>query len=328
MAHGTSGTTSGMHGIVRCPGNLKVLMCNLQYSFDPTESFLIAHDYINTCTEITTLHINGIVNTSIYKIQDFLDPLLTNLINNTRITKLTISPRIEHASRVLSKYISENRSLNKLRVHYNCITTDDVNQFLRAISTKTNWISLSAKITCIVDTHPPPPDQVCDFSVLCTLAERNADLEYLSIFYKPEIYGDLKHFPGTSQGSESFNLLIECVATHTKLTHFEMNCYADAEKVLNGIKHNTKLLNLELHYPLASQKSYNDKVGRFISRNKLLLWKNVHPVLLNFTLIFYKLPAYIILEIFDWVPDMYLVKHYIKIRLIINTLKSIHKIKS
>ena len=65
----------------------------------------------------------------------------------------------------------------------------------------------------------------------------------------------------------------------------------------------------------------------FTWRNRFIQWRKVHSRLLNFTLIFHFLPPYIILEIFDWLMHMHLVKHYTKIQLIIAVKRSIVRAK-
>ena len=63
-------------------------------------------------------------------------------------------------------------------------------------------------------------------------------------------------------------------------------------------------------------------------RNRHIQWRKVHPRLLNFTLIFHFLPPYLILEIFDWLMHMYLVKHYTKIKLICAVKRSISAVRT
>ena len=69
------------------------------------------------------------------------------------------------------------------------------------------------------------------------------------------------------------------------------------------------------------------KVNKFLARNRGLLWRNIHPKLLDFALIFHHLPAYIVLEIFDWLLHMDKVRHGPKIKLIIGVKKSIQSVR-
>ena len=186
----------------------------------------------------------------------------------------------------------------------------DINSCWSSIATHPNLKSVSI--------HALSRDS-CNYSLVCNVIKTNTVLRSLSIDFH------------TRWCSEYFNALILSLASNNTLTHFStwVNTTESCHRVIDGIWRNTKLLSLQLRegnptgFFFDTPLQYKDKVRNFTSRNQSLRWKNVHRILLDLTLIFHTLPPYIILEIFDWLPNMYRTPHYIKIQLIINVLKSI-----
>ena len=125
---------------------------------------------------------------------------------------------------------------------------------------------------------------------------------------------------------------------------------AHVEKLWPALAVNTSLRDVQMHFTLyklnfqniisqnltitsfdCGYEMHGDITQMFAAlslRNQKIMWRNVHPVLLDFTLIFYFLPPYIVLEIYDHLEFMDLVPHYPKIKLIISIKNSILKCKN
>lgn len=287
----------------RCADNPSVLIFNyLDESPKDISRLPEANDYINKYTDITTLHLVngwGIYNTN--GNEPFISLVLNGRIGDTQITELNMTIRgyiNTDVAEILANYIFRNTSLNKLSLTYSNVTDGGINSWLRALSTKTNLTNLSIRFLGNQIDHG---NFDINFHPVYDTIQRNTDLEYLSVALPSREY-----LPSVVPLRKNYDVLIQNVSTHKTLTHFEMLCGNDAAQVLDGLKRNTKLLSLDLRMRqmpnIPIMMRYNAKYNSFLSRNRSLIWKNVHPALLNFTLIFYKLPAYIILEIFDWLP--------------------------
>ena len=120
--------------------------------------------------------------------------------------------------------------------------------------------------------------------------------------------------------------LAKSVVQNTSLNHMQVmfNYFSEFKQFTQDINENYTITRLELE----GGELKNATVAKFLARNRSFLWRNIHPVLVNFSLIFYQYPAYVVLEIFDWLPHMHLANHVKKIHLIIAVKKSVQRVKN
>ena len=271
---------------------------------------------------------------------------LTELINFRHLDSLHYTSHHYQNTEILQcllNYISKNSSLSKLTVnHEERVHDATINEwFIANLVGAKHLKSISIKMGTDIENI-----------LVRALITQNTMLENLSLSFPKTWYNDI-------------NKLSECISKNDTLTSLALHSMEllDSDILIDKITANTKLISLELFPwnqipqltpdpPQASYLiTYINKVSHFLARNKCFLWRNVHPVLLEFALIFSSrsicLPPYILLEIFDWlplvqplfkdtlfynqlvnsnVPVMYKVRHYPKIQLIINVKKSIDKI--
>ena len=274
---------------------------------------------------------------------------LTELINFRHLDSLHYTSHHYQNTEILQcllNYISKNSSLSKLTLnHEERVHDATINEWFIAnlVGSRSKHLkSISIKMGTDIENI-----------LICELIKQNTVLEDLSLSFPKTWYSGL-------------NKLSECISKNDTLTQLLLHSMKllDSDILIDKITSNTRLLSLELFPwnqipqftpdpPQASYLiTYINKVSHFLARNKCFLWRNVHPMLLEFALIFVSrsicLPPYIALEIFDWlplvqplfkdtlfynqlvnsnVPVMHKVRHYPKIQLIINVKKSINKIR-
>lgn len=88
----------------------------------------------------------------------------------------------------------------------------------------------------------------------------------------------------------------------------------NAAKLRDAIRSNNSLLCIG-----CNKFQFSVDIQQCLLRNQSLRWIHVQPLLLDFAIAFalLRLPAYVLCEIFDWLPFMWRVKHGLKIALII-----------
>ena len=138
-----------------------------------------------------------------------------------------------------------------------------------------------------------------------------------------------------------------CLATHAKNGNPPNTVVLDLEEFAKSISKNTHLTHIKLPYifPECLDRFYDilsanasivsidaetthTKMLDLVCRNRELQWVFIHSGLLDFCLALapLNLPVYVLLEIFDWLPNMHLVNHVKKIHLIIAVQNSIRKL--
>ena len=277
------------------------------------------HQYLHTHTEIRNLEVDD--NTSHGEFLKYY----VHVVPAIQIRGLMFTGVINDTNTVqLSNYITQNTSLYRLSIYFHEQTAslECQSPILAALAQKTNlkhlWMS---------GKYSPVIYRDRDIAFYENIVRNNTQLHYLSIqnFMPPWA-------PMVPQ-EKSTKSFLDSVVESKSLTalYVELPGYAGEDKLIDSIQFNTKLLVLELRYPQQGRypdREFAGKINELRIRNKMICWKNVHGILLDFALIFHTLPAYVLLEIYDWLPYMQMVRHYKKIQLIIGILKSIQLIKA
>ena len=278
--------------------------------------------------------------------------VLQRLIYNTRIAELDLTLvqvwDINFAG--LTTYLAGNTALKSIKLSIRDVQELYLCRVLQRLSEKVNLKKLEIFVQEIfpadilftngeIRTHTGE-ERKFEHEIICNLVNPSSPLNYLSVnlpiqWPLPNRWRN----PARPVPRDVVNFIELCqnLASNTTLTHFDMVVYNQyfENDLLDCIDQNTTLLELNLCdlsqqiYPTSIRDSSlsKDKLNKFLERNHALIWRNVHRTLLNLTLIFNEFPAYIILEIFDWLPHMNRVKHGPKIKLIISTLKSIKSVR-
>ena len=281
--------------------------------FGPDSNLAPGNETIQYIDEkITTLSITNHRRTN-HLIEHFLDKLSTSaLISSGVLLSLTFATVhiTDSLARSLLKWLTINKSLKLLKLHCGYTTDATLNTLFQALLVNTNLKRFMIEAN----------SNNTNFDVVCDVIHRNKTLVVLEVIFAVE------------WSKEHIDLLINSLVTNNSLKVFStyITNWTSVHKLMDGIQSNTKLLNVSLvptvHHTQNDSLAmawHKSQVRKLTFRNKVILWKNVHPFLLNFTLIFHKLPAYVLLEIFDWVPYMHLANYLSKIQLIISIKKSI-----
>lgn len=227
------------------------------------------------------------------------------LCQNSFITSLGIQTILKHPN-MLIYCVATNTNLRHLDI---CANDELVeNGFFKAL--KLNTILTAIRFNAYVWR-----DRELYEEQILNLIETTTSLKLIDIVKYADKLFDL-------------SALAKSIVKNTSLNDIKLNFDFGPRfnEFLQGIDQNIAITRLE--YEVWEGRHETQLLTQFLSRNKSLMWCNVHPILLNFTLIFHLLPSYIVLEIFDWLPYMDRIHHYKKIQLIINTKKSIDKLKN
>lgn len=211
------------------------------------------------------------------------------------------------------------------------------------------WFSLSHPL--LNDIHPKLIDALsksktikylrCDsnsisqYNSINTIIQ-NSSFETIDIQYLPH---STKKFTSVVMSSRIKNIelkiafltlilsLSECrTLTNIKVYYYQNDCPDPYTAIHQHLEHNTWLLNLDIE---TIDYETNYVIQKYIKRNNLLKIDVMLSTLLDFTLIFYSYPPYIILELFDWyhVHTHPYVHYHQKISLIYNVMASIKKFR-
>lgn len=304
--------------------------------FEGASEVYVCSNYTDADRAITHIHAHPEIKRiygSYYNCNYLFTHLLSKLENGTQINDLDLQMDVlnEVHCTNLVRYINTNAVLKKITLI--CASIDHIylHSIFSSLSNKASLNSGISKLKRIAINATKVTGMNSDLrdyhDCICNIVAGNS-VEYLYASF-PIIW--LKSATDT---------LIENLANNTTLTSFSasINSAFDAKRLVHGISKNTKLLSLNL-FPMSEWTTGMDySTKKLLDRNRSMLWSNVHKELLSFTLVFYKLPAYVVLEIFDWLPSsytedtnvsaMHLISHYKKIQLIINVIKSIKLMKN
>ena len=303
------------------------LKCNVQHAF-------VLHN-LNINSHVDTLNITELVATT-----EDCNHIFSFLITNTTIRNLYIS-YINYENTNFVECLSKNTTVTSLKFW---VVASEVTAICKYIATTTT-------LKCL-DIHQL---SVTNYE-LCDALLKNKSLHTLHYNMTPIRVGDsnkvltfieqtripIIHFYGACSACTL------CLATHAKNGKPPNSGVLDLEKFAKSISKNTNLTHIKLPYifPECLDRFYDGisanasilsidsektctKMLDFVLRNRSIQWQNVRYEVLDFCLALapLNLPAYVLLEIFDWLPNMALVNHCLKIHLIIAVKNSISKLK-
>ena len=269
---------------------------------------------------ITTLNIDNLCNLDQNLIGPFLRKLrelTTDSMKNVNTLWITYWSMDGNTMEDLTDCLRKHRSITKLTLACNRKTDTCINFLLDELVTNDTL----KRVDLIVQM-----EEWLNHKSLCYVLTHNTVLEHLTLTLQTGFRWNLTNI----------GLLENALTQNNTLTHLSLciEDYSIQEHLVDNIQFNTRLLSLNA-YPVWNEPAmtypqinwhYTTKAENLLRRNNALMWRNVHRELLNSTFVFNRLPAYIILEIFDWLPYMHLVSHYKKIQLILGVKKSIDKI--
>ena len=242
---------------------------------------------------------------------------------------------------LIKDYLQESKTLTHLSISYlgpsnsGPVGPESSNYLLECVNELINNTMLkSIELACCRNYDL---DDETIIEPICRLFENNSTLQSIDLSHNSFHSGHLGDFT-------------EALAKNNTLTSIDLSDgdyrYGASKWTLRTLKTNTTILNLTLYdlddnptcygggrhskCPKCIGFRVQDLVWKYLKRNKSLCWKNVHRKVLEFTLIFapLNLPAYVLLEIFDWLPKMHRVNHVKKIHLMIAVKKSMAKLKT
>ena len=292
------------------------------------ESTMQLLQYFNTLPHITQLQFASICEN---RNENFAT------INNFIATNTTIcSLYVAHCFEQFMHAMSQNSTITFLYIDdNNRIDTPPRQQSVdlgNYISTNTTLKSLGISLSAIVENEIVF-DALSKNTVLHTLKLRNRysvrasnESRIANLLRNTKTLRAL-HLPNEYTSS----ILTDSIVKNSSLTFLALSfsSVANFTKFIDDILPNLNILNMDHTVRrLVTQDIPVEKVNYMLARNDTILWKNVHSMLFSFTLIFHFLPPYVLLEIFDWLPYMHLVRHGLKIQLIVSTLRSIHTLRN
>ena len=242
-------------------------------------------------------------------------PQWHNFLSNTKLTRLTVDSLLE-SSDVAAPLLVSNTSLRALNIYL----SDDSNNSLFANSLILNTYLTS--LTLHLRLHGT--DSVVEQHILNCIRQSNT-IKSLALSWANV---DGHRGNNISPSSDRVENLWPALAANTSLrdVQFHFTLRKATFNFQNIISQNLTITHFDSGYEMHGD--INKMFKELSLRNRQIMWRNVHPVLLDFTLIFHFLPPYIVLEIFDWLSHMQLVKHYEKIQLIISVKRSIQLLKN
>ena len=184
-------------------------------------------------------------------------------------------------------------------------------EFLKIGTTRLKSLSLR-----LMQTEPIPvsSDLTCTkLKSICELIENNKTIKNLH----------LQHlfFSDAYQ-----HTILDAVLKNSVLTKFGEFSIDVHNEFIPKLGRNTTLLELT-----CARGSYIPSVVEWcMQRNRNRIWKNVHPIILDAVLGMSQLylPAYVLLEIVNWLPYVIYTKQHTKIMLILGIINSARKLKS
>ena len=230
------------------------------------------------------------------------DYFFDELSKLTRITDLELcndTERIDH-----EKYLENNKTLTSLTIRLGLRKTDPICSLMQLYHKNTILKSLVLRLRSVPNKH-----RLVFTTQICDLISRNTTLQNL------EIHG--MQFTRSQTKSILSQLNLNCTLTGFWLVDSDLK----SEKCVSLLKQNTVLKSLRLKL---NPSHDTPAIYRYIKRNIAM---GIHVRILNYSLIFHSLPAYVLLEILDWLPDLYTADHVTKIHLIINLKRSIDMCK-
>ena len=310
-----------------------------------TSTNLAALGWLNKYTQIKKLDITRIVPGS-----TDLDAILNFMYTNTTIDNLNIESFISGPNKWVTfiKLLSRNTFITSLTITGSISYPADVANY---ISASTTLRELSIRLDDLEIDH-----------VLASALRTNTYLTSIAIFTEPytvqeqgpgvnergpghghaggyaegyileliEKTSSLKSLTVTNSMLHTFNSdkFAKSLVKNTSINFVKLDFYLghNPHKFVDAIKSNLTITQLVQH-ELTSRAHFDDPLQRILERNRRIMWRRVHPTLLDFTLIFHFLPPYIVLEIYDHIEFMDLVRHYTKIQLIIAVKRSIVRAK-
>ena len=226
-----------------------------------------------------------------------------------------------------SEYMSTNSSIKSLTIQFGADAQNDrtyKRNILQCLQTNTNLAELVLYVESTNETYQNIPHNPI-MQDICDLLDKTVSLKHLTVSFENE---QQPYYPATDSldNREPNNWhFAKSVCKNSTLTSLglSMRLGYSCEVFIKSIHGNYNLI--EFSEIIAN----NPHAQKFLKRNRSLLWCNVHPRILDFciSLAPLNLPAYVLLEIFDWLPLMHLVNHVKKIHLIIAVQNSIRKLK-
>ena len=312
---------------------------------------LIYLSSLNTLTNLKTLylHENDRTNSKGTYLPNLLELnaenlFLTNLDNFTRLTRLIIGylPEIELLKMSRLSYLELHFQLNQSSNLMNSPLTQ-----LKGICPKELSILSHKTIKRLLLTDCQNLTnigvlnlelEVLKLQDLCKHKfinlKRLTNLDYLVLHSADELYVEL---PYSLLRADFKNIVPinsnNIISLQIEHSFVNMQLYPHIRRLsvrginvqLNGIEYCSLLEQMESN---PSSGINRGEIKKIITRNKKLRWERIHRLLLEISIIFYsKFPPYVLLEIIDWVPNIFYVNHYKKIQLINNVIVSINKIR-
>ena len=306
--------------------NLEILdLSRLEIGFAPIE-LLILQFATNTIVKKLALRENRLQN----DINLFIDALA---LRNTTLQSLDLEGNLFNSDQVitsLQNYISTSKCLTHLVI--NGTTRDFLIPIVQTLLTNTTMKSIELSSCGEADDTIHTEDQY--IRPICRLIDYNTTLHSIDFSYNCFTTRQMIMLSASLFGNTTLTK-VHCMNLGMQAEPSIMYQYdiLGLDAMLQNLYFNTTIRDLKLYYNLDDQPDpealpngkYYEKVEDYNRRNISLLWKNVRCKVLDFALIFYFLPAYVQLEIFDWLPNMHLVNHVKKIHLIIAVKNSISK---
>ena len=279
-------------------------------------------NFISTNTTIDNLNIESFISQGYDGdgLNEYAGPnkwvtFIKLLSRNILITSLMITGSISYPAEV-ANYIANNTTLRSLDIRLDDLEVDGI--LASALYANTHLTQISIFATPTHRFAQPSGSTGHAEKYILDLIEKTKTLRSLTV---------TNNEPNTFHSDKFAKSLVK----NTTLNYVQLNMWFKGtfNKFVADIDSNITITRL-LQYSnqCFSESTANDAVEIFQARNRQILWSKVRGELLEFTLIFYKLPPYVILEIFDWLPHMQLVKHYIKIQLICAMKRSISALKN
>ena len=193
-----------------------------------------------------------------------------------------------------------------------------VTNFLKIENLRTLTLHITFLVPFVGDVTEP--QNLKDIGNILNLISINSTLKHLEL-------SSLAFNPGMCLA------FLDAVSENTMLTHFGMQGSKEMDNtminvnILEVLNANTTLRSLT-HYP-DYYGGFKIVVAPFLQRNLDRQWKNIHRIILDAVLGMRKLhlPAYVLLEIVDWLPNVIYTKQHLKIKLILGIINSAKNFK-
>ena len=312
-----------------CRGKESVDLSRLDVGYSEIE-LLILQFATNTVVKTLALRENRLGN----DIHLFIDALA---LHNTTLQSLDLEGNLFNSDQVINSicnYISTSKCLTHFVI--NGTTRDYLIPIVQTLLT--NTVMKSIELCTCSDPNPPTNTEDEYFRPISRLIDHNTTLHSINFSYNCFAPRQMIMLSAALFGNTTLTK-VHCMnlcESWDQDSLYHERCFEAGGKILENLRSNITIRDLKIYYSLEDQKCedaraggvHHEKVENYNKRNISLLWKNVRCKVLDFVLIFYFLPAYVQLEIFDWLPLMHLVNHVKKIHLIIAVKKSINKLRN